>query len=88
MRTLTVLLAFACAGIAALAQAAPTLSVGDLGRGAVALDGPWQFHLGDNPGWASPQLDDASGQDGWTQITMDKPWGEEGYRSYAGFAWY
>ena len=88
LRTLTFLLAFACAGVGALAQAAPTLAIGDLGRGAVALDGPWQFHLGDNPAWASPQIDDATGQNGWAQITMDKPWGQQGYRSYAGFAWY
>lgn len=85
---LTVLLAMLAAGAKAQTPSAPVLSVGDLGRGAVALDGPWEFHLGDNPAWASPGLDDAAGQGGWTQITMDEPWGKQGYRGYSGYAWY
>ena len=56
----------------------------DLGPGAVRLDGPWQFHLGDNLAWASAAIDDSH----WEQLTADKPWGEQGHASYTGFAWY
>jgi hypothetical protein len=40
-------------------QAAPlpgahTLVIDDLGKGLAPMDGPWQFHLGDNPAWADP----------------------------------
>ena len=33
---------------------APPLVVEGLGRGTVALDGQWQFHLGDDLTWADP----------------------------------
>jgi serine phosphatase RsbU (regulator of sigma subunit) len=52
------------------------------------LSGPWQFHLGDDAAFASPQLDDTAGHAGWTQISTDKPWGKQGYRGYSGYAWY
>jgi len=32
------------------------------------LDGPWQFHLGDNPAWASPTIDDTTGHDSDVQV--------------------
>ena len=32
------------------------LVVRNLGQGAISLDGPWRFHLGDNPAWANPDL--------------------------------
>lgn len=63
---------------------APVLAVEGLGRGTVALSGPWQFHLGDNPAWAAPDYDDAS----WEHLSADKPWGEQGHARYTGFAWY
>jgi hypothetical protein len=53
-------------------------------QAAVALDGPWRFHLGDNPAWANASLDDSS----WEELSADRPWGEQGHPSYAGFAWY
>ena len=83
-----------CAGAgAALAQsagsaAAPVLRIDGLGKGTAALDGPWQFHLGDNPAWALPQTPDATGQNGWEQLSADKPWGAQGHRSYTGYGWY
>ncbi|HTV82269.1 MAG TPA: PP2C family protein-serine/threonine phosphatase [Acidobacteriaceae bacterium] len=86
-----VALLLAMASVSALAaqdRSAPLLTIHDLGRGAVALDGPWQFHPGDSPSWALPQTDDATGQNGWTQITTDKPWGRQGFRSLSGYAWY
>jgi hypothetical protein len=55
-----------------------------LGNGEVALDGPWQFHPGDEAVWASPSFDDSH----WEQLTVDKPWGAQGYASASGFGWY
>ena len=55
-----------------------------LGHGAIALDGPWQFHLGDDVRWAAPNFDDA----GWEQETADKPWGLQGHPAVTGFGWY
>ncbi len=63
-------------------------AVEGLGLGSVALDGPWQFHLGDNMAWAKPDLDDATGQNGWEQISAAESWGAQGHRSYQGYAWY
>src|ERR1700722_15219533 len=55
-----------------------------LDGGTAAVDGVWKFHLGDNPVWASPELDDS----GWEDMAADKPWGMQGYRSVDRFAWY
>jgi hypothetical protein len=51
---------------------------------AVALDGPWRFHIGDDAAWADASLDDSH----WEELSADRPWGEQGHASYAGFAWY
>jgi phosphoserine phosphatase RsbU/P len=100
MRTMKVSVARAClfgvvlfgAGapyaVAATSTGVPLLTAEGLGKGTVALDGLWQFHLGDNPDWASRSLNDATGQEGWEQLTADKPWGEQGHHSYTGYAWY
>jgi hypothetical protein len=52
------------------------------------LDGPVRFHTGDDEegkfGWASPGFDDSS----WALIGSARSWGEQGYKSYGGFAWY
>ena len=66
----------------------PSLTIQDLGRDAAPLDGPWQFHLGDDPSYAAPTLNDATSQNGWQQITAAAPWGAQGHRSYVGYAWY
>ncbi len=55
-----------------------------LGDGAVALDGPWQFHLGDNPTWASPAFDDSQ----WERLSANRPWDMQGHWAYDRFAWY
>lgn len=52
--------------------------------GAATLNGPWQFHLGDNPAWAAPGFDESA----WEPLTADKPWGQQGHPSCDGFAWY
>jgi Stage II sporulation protein E (SpoIIE) len=62
----------------------PTTVVDDLGKGTVRLSGPWQFHPGDDAGWASPSMDDSL----WEQISADKPWGLQGYANYDDYAWY
>lgn len=72
----------------AQSSGAPTLTIEDLGKGSVALDGPWQFRLGDDPSFALPEVNDVAGQNGWEQITADRPWGAQGHRSYVGYAWY
>ena len=78
-------LAHAATLLSAPAAPAPRPLVFDgLGKGAAPLDGPWQFHLGDDPAWASPDFDDS----GWEQLTAGKPWGAQGHESYNGFAWY
>jgi hypothetical protein len=59
-----------------------------LGKGSVALDGPWQFHPGDNQAWASPTTDDRTGHDGWEQLQADAPWGSQTHPSYTGYGWY
>ena len=66
----------------------PILKLEGLGKGAALLDGKWQFHLGDDAAWADPAIDDATGRNGWEQLTADKPWGGQGHASYTGFAWY
>jgi len=62
----------------------PPFVVAGLGRGTVALDGPWQFHTGDDAAWAGPDFDDSH----WGQIEVSKPWGSQGHWAYAGRAWY
>ncbi len=68
--------------------AAPVLAADGLGRGTIALDGPWQFHLGDDAGWAQPGLEDATGHNGWEQLTADRPWGVQGHANTIGYGWY
>ena len=69
------------------ASASP-LTIEGLGKGVAPLDGPWQFHLGDNPAWAAPGVDDATGHNGWEQLNADSPWGTQGHASYTGYGWY
>jgi len=93
IRTLSavVLLAF-CAPVfraqARVDSAVVPFVAGGLGNGAVPLDGPWQFHLGDNRAWVGVDVDDATGYHGWEQISAAKPWGLQGHKGYTGVAWY
>ena len=74
--------------LARAAQLPATLQIEGLGRGMVELGGPWQFHLGDDLHWAQPEVNDATGQNGWETILPDRPWGAQRHYAYAGFAWY
>jgi hypothetical protein len=65
-------------------DAATVLTISELGRGTAALDGKWQFRLGDDVGWAAPAYNDSA----WQQITADQPWGQQGHPSQTGFGWY
>jgi hypothetical protein len=85
---LLLLAAAPLASAAAASEDVPVLKAEQLGKGSVAIDGLWQFHLGDNMDWASPAVNDVSGQGGWSQLTADQPWGEQGHRSYVGYVWY
>jgi hypothetical protein len=64
------------------------LLISELGKGTAPLDGPWQFHLGDNLAWAAPEAGDDARNVGWEQISPDKTWGAQGHPAYTGFAWY
>lgn len=74
--------------IALAEETIPVVSIEGLGQGLSRLDGPWQFHIGDDPRWASPDFNDAPNQSGWEMISPSRPWGSQGHYAYAGFAWY
>ena len=64
------------------------------------LDGPWRFHVGDDPRWASATADDSA----WESVDMTAPpgshdgdvglpdyvsgWAAHGHPGYHGYAWY
>jgi hypothetical protein len=62
----------------------PILAIEHIGRGAVPIDGEWQFHVGDDMRWAAPAYDDSQ----WERISTDQTWGAQNHPSYTGFAWY
>ena len=68
----------------AQAAARAPLPVEAFGPHSVPLNGAWEFHLGDDPAWASPAFDDS----GWAQIQVGRAWEGQGYRNATGFAWY
>jgi phosphoserine phosphatase RsbU/P len=80
------LAAVACAG--AQQTSTPALKIDALGKGAAPLDGPWQFHPGDNPAWAEPDVDDATGHDGWEELKANAPWGAQTHANTEGYGWY
>ena len=54
----------------------------------VPLGGKWRFATGDDAdgqkGWAQPDFDDSK----WALISGDESWTGQGFRDYAGSAWY
>ena len=68
----------------AKSAATAPLVIEALGKGTFTLDGPWQFHPGDDPAWASPTFDSSN----WEQLSADRPWGQQGHAHLTGFAWY
>jgi diguanylate cyclase (GGDEF)-like protein len=91
MQRVAHLLFLAClAGVPHAAQAIPQraaaapLVVEGLGRATASLNGPWQFHPGDDAAWAQPAFDSSQ----WERIRADRPWGKQGHANLVGFAWY
>ena len=44
----------------------------------------WQFSIGDNPNWSSPDYKDHN----WEKIYVPAKWENEGFNGYDGYAWY
>jgi diguanylate cyclase (GGDEF)-like protein len=65
-------------------KSAGPLVIEGLGEGTFTLNGPWQFHPGDDPAWAGADFDSSA----WEQLTADRPWGKQGQAHLTGFAWY
>jgi alpha-galactosidase len=51
---------------------------------SIDLSGSWKFKTGDAPEWAAPGFDDSK----WGTISPLKPWEEQGFKEYDGYAWY
>lgn len=49
-----------------------------------SLDGLWRFHLGDDPSYSSPDLDDSK----WVLIRSDQTWAEQHLAFRSGSFWY
>src|SRR5579875_1329608 len=89
----------ALAQVPAQSAAASQVNI-TLGHSAVPIAGPWKFHTGNNPAWASPTFDDSSWQDmnvapkaGTFDPQMGLPgytpgWTGKGHPGYWGYAWY
>ncbi len=70
------------------------------GHSVIALNGPWKFHIGDNPQWADPNFDDSEWEtvdltprpgvaDPFTRNPAYVPgWTTQGHPGYWGYAWY
>lgn len=61
LRSWLLLILIICSGVAAHAQ----LKIESFPSGAVELTTGWRYHIGDNPAWASPTLDDS----GWPKVS-------------------
>ena len=71
-----------------------------LGHSTAPLNGPWRFHVGDDPRWSSPDFDDSS----WETVDLTPApdahdgdvglpgyvsgWSRRGHARYTGYAWY
>jgi hypothetical protein len=75
---------WALATQASTQSATAPIVIEGLGKGTFPLSGPWQFHPGDDPAWASPSFDSSH----WEQLSADQPWGKQGHAHLTGFAWY
>ncbi len=97
---------FVCLVLLILASARGTLHTQGIDPGqdsasVAVLNGPWKFHVGDNPLWAQPNFDDS----GWQDYTIDPAhaaltavqaldsaalpgWQQHGHPGYTGYAWY
>ena len=65
-----------CEAATGCRRCAPVLALQASGAGSVRLDGPWQFHTGDDHRWASPSFDDSA----WEPIQVSSSWGSQAIR--------
>lgn len=80
-------------------EPAPTARI-TLGHSTIAINGPWRFHVGDDPCWSSPDFDDSAWEtldlmpspgahDGDVGLTgYVSGWSQRGHAGYTGYAWY
>jgi len=73
----------ACASAQAPTPLSPASASAKL-HATLDLDGPWRFHIGDNPRWADAAFDDSS----WPTVSLSKGLSEQGVDSYSGSGWY
>ncbi len=103
-KTSAVLWLFLFASIGLQAESTPPATTAaaqiTLGQSIVALNGPWKFHIGDDPRWADPNFDDS----GWETVDLTPKagsvdpvggipgyvpgWTAKGHPGYWGWAWY
>jgi len=100
-RALCVAIGLLCMCALRFANAAAAADVPiTIGYAAVPLNGPWRFHIGDNPRWADPAFDDSA----WEDVDLTPPpaardndvglpgyvpgWQARGHAGYFGYAWY
>jgi hypothetical protein len=92
-------MALAATGELPAAPPAPAQTI-TLGHADIALNGPWRFSIGDDPGWASPNFDDSH----WESVDLTPApgahdgdvglpgyvagWSTRGHAGYIGYAWY
>ncbi len=66
------------------ASASSPASFPSAGHAVLLLDAPWRINIGDDPGWADPDLDDSS----WRQVNTSQSLFDQGIETYTGYAWY
>ena len=97
--TALALLSLLAPGLRAQTAPAPVTTI-TLGQSIVPLNGPWKFHIGDNPAWADPDFDDSQ----WETVDLTPKagsfdpigglpnyvpgWTAKGHPGYSGYAWY
>ncbi|HEY4307473.1 MAG TPA: hypothetical protein VGM82_23570 [Gemmatimonadaceae bacterium] len=102
----TLIAGILAASLVVLVLVAVDLAIGgrpdpsQLRAAATLLNGPWRFHTGDDPHWASANTDDST----WETIDLTAPagshdgdvglpdyvggWMAHGHPGYSGYAWY
>jgi alpha-galactosidase len=53
-------------------------------QATIDLSASWKFKTGDSLSWAAPGFNDS----GWGALLPIKPWEDQGFKGYDGFAWY
>jgi hypothetical protein len=70
--------------VISIAANAVQVSIPAATHGAIRLEGPWTFRVGDDPRWADPAFDDST----WDNVTLSSTLAEQGIDSYSNYAWY